>query len=164
MTDMNPFVSQLDPELHTMSLVRSRSAFLFTAILMVASKALNPGLYSSLREHAEMLLTDAVRYGRKSTEVVQAISIMTYWKDPEDVRVFVNVGLAIRIAVDLGWHELASITSQEARTEIDRRERRNVERTWLVLFVYDRRYVMVCTKRALLIRPAVYLCRRESHA
>ncbi|CZT21886.1 uncharacterized protein RCC_07752 [Ramularia collo-cygni] len=139
MSDLNPFVSQLDPELHTLNYVQATSPFLFTAALMAASKVFNPALYSGLRDHAEVLLLDVIRYGWKSAEVVQAILIMTYYKDPEDTRVFVNVGLAIRIALDLGWHELASATrNRETETITDERGRRNAERTWLVLFVYDR--------------------------
>ncbi|KAI5358971.1 hypothetical protein Slin14017_G112540 [Septoria linicola] len=142
MMHLNPFVSQLDPDLHTMEWIRAKSAFLFTTTLMAASKSFNPALYSSLRDHAEMLLPDAFRRGTKSTEVVQAIPIMTYWKDPNDTRAFVNVGLAIRIAIELGWHEMESgsrFSSQH--TETYTRELRNAERTWLVLFVYDRRFV-----------------------
>lgn len=66
--------------------------------------------------------------------------VLTYWKEPNDTRAWMSVGFAIRMAMDLGWHTLGSVTnSAEERTEARQREVRNDERTWLVLFVYDRR-------------------------
>jgi hypothetical protein len=51
-----------------------------------------------------------------------------------------SVGLAIRMSMDLGWHKLGQDpVKQEQLTELQQREIRNDERTWLVLFVYDRR-------------------------
>ena len=142
MTNLNPFVSQLDPILHTFDYVRSKSSFLLTTVLMAAAKVLNPALHVALREHAETLLIDAFRHGTKSAEVVQAILMLSYWKDPDDTRVFANVGLAIRIAMELGWHELTPRSRfVEDQSTIQARELRSSERTWLVLFVYDRRYV-----------------------
>lgn len=156
MMHLNPFVSQLDPDLHTMEWVRAKSSFLFTTTLMAAAKSLNPALYSSLRDHAEVLLLDAFRCGTKSAEVVQAILIMTYWKDPDDTRAFVNVGLAIRIAIELGWHDLESCSRFSSQhTETYTRELRNAERTWLVLFVYDRRFVTLPITEAVLTHSIV---------
>jgi hypothetical protein len=111
-------------------------------MLAMAAKAFNHVLYIKLYEHAQDLFSNVFRRGSKSVEIVQAILILTYWKEPQDTRVWTSVGYAIRICMDLGWHKLAYSRPVAVTTESEdqRRERRNIERTWYVLFVYDRRY------------------------
>lgn len=111
----------------------------------MSAKAFNHALYNKLYEHAQNLYVEVFRRGSKSVEIVQAILILTYWKEPQDTRVWTSVGYAIRICMDMGWNKLSPCSSQvsAAQSEIERRERRNIERTWFVLFVYDRRYVVV---------------------
>ncbi|SCV48505.1 uncharacterized protein FFB14_10413 [Fusarium fujikuroi] len=140
MTVLNPYISQLDPHLHTFPYVRAKSAFLLSSILAMAAKAFNHVLYIKLYDHAQDLFSSVFRRGSKSVEIVQAILILTYWKEPQDTRVWTSVGYAIRICMDLGWHKLAYCRSAAAakESEAQRRERRNIERTWYVLFVYDR--------------------------
>lgn len=140
MRNLNPLIGQLDYELHSWEFVREKSSFLFSSVLAAAAKALRPSLYPQLKDYAETLFSRALRRGEKSPEVVQAILILTYWKEPEDTRAFVHVGLAVRIAIELGWHKLGPRNPSTSRDNEDRC-RRNVERTWLVLFVYDRRRV-----------------------
>lgn len=113
-------------------------------MLAMSAKAFNHVLYTRLYDHAQDLFSNAFRRGRKSVEVVQAILILTYWKESQDTRVWTSVGYAIRICMDLGWHKLSACSpdASTSRSEMERRERRNVERTWYVLFVYDRRYDM----------------------
>ncbi|PQE23767.1 aldo keto reductase protein [Rutstroemia sp. NJR-2017a BBW] len=134
------FDSQLDPKLHTFEYVRQKSPFLLTAILAASSKAFHPGLHPTLRSHTENLLGKAFAKGTKSVETVQAILIFTYWKEPDEIRTWLLVGYAIRMCIELGWHELVPVARKATTTsdEIAIREARNVERTWLVLFVYDR--------------------------
>ncbi|KIL87182.1 hypothetical protein FAVG1_09737 [Fusarium avenaceum] len=139
-TILNPYISQLDPHLHTFSHVRQKSAFLLSAVLSMSAKAFNHALYNKLYEHAQNLYVEVFRRGSKSVEIVQAILILTYWKEPQDTRVWTSVGYAIRICMDMGWNKLSPCSSQvsAAQSEMERRERRNIERTWFVLFVYDR--------------------------
>lgn len=141
MKHLNPFISQLDPTLHTFQYVRGMSSFLFTAILAAAAKLLHPALRKNLLSHAEERFLESFRSGAKSVETVQAILILTYWKEPRDNRAWLNVGLAIRMAIELGWHHLGSdgMRPPENTTDLEAMRFRNVERTWLVLFVYDRR-------------------------
>lgn len=98
-------------------------------------------MYPGLKDHAENLFTESFRRGDKSPEVVQAILILTYWKELDDTRAWLSVGYAIRLSMDLGWHNLSPGTDQylDTLTSLEQRKKRNVERTWLVLFVYDRR-------------------------
>lgn len=136
---LNPYISQLDPRLHTFDYVR-KSSFLFTTVLAVSAKTFSPAVYNALYEHAQDLYTESFRNGSKSTEIVQAILILTYWKQPQDTRAWTSVGYAIRMCMDMGWHKLTaySAASRANADETKRREVRNIERTWLVLFVYDR--------------------------
>lgn len=144
----NPYISQLDPLLHTFEYVR-KSSFLFTTVLAVSAKTFSPAVYHTLYEHAQDLYTESFRNGTKSTEIVQAILILTYWKQPQDTRAWTSVGYAIRMCMDMGWHKLTaySAASRANGDETKRREVRNVERTWLVLFVYDRRYAAAASHR-----------------
>lgn len=138
MHKINPYISQLDPALHSFSYLR-KSPFLLTAVLAAAAKAFESSLYPGLHAHAEHLFIESFRRGDKSTEVIQGILLLTYWKEPNDTRAWTSVGLAIRIAMELGWHRLSpQVSRRPGLSEIERREIRNVERTFLVLFVYDR--------------------------
>ncbi|KAF5712414.1 hypothetical protein FMUND_8509 [Fusarium mundagurra] len=134
-TVLNPYISQLDPHLHTFTYVRSKSAFLLSSMLAMAAKAFNHVLYVKLYDHAQDLFSNVFRRGSKSVEIVQAILILTYWKEPQDTRVWTSVGYAIRICMDLGWHKLAYCRSEAVTTEseVQRRERRNIERTCISL-------------------------------
>ncbi|KAL2819720.1 hypothetical protein BJX63DRAFT_381528 [Aspergillus granulosus] len=135
---INPYISQLDPALHTLTYLR-KSPFLLTTVLAASAKAFSSTLYPALAAHAESLFTQCFRRGEKSPEIIQAILLTTYWKEPNDTRAWTSVGLAIRIAIDLGWHRLSPTAShKEGLTDLQRRGIRNIERTFLVLFVYDR--------------------------
>jgi len=138
---LNPYISQLDPKLHTFDYIRKRSSFLLTTILSTSSKAFHPSLHPALRAHSEKLMGEAFVKGTKSTETVQAIMIFTYWKEADEMRTWLLVGYAIRMSIELGWHALEPHIRDEQLTinEASAREARNIERTWLVLFVYDRR-------------------------
>ncbi|KAK7452305.1 fungal specific transcription factor domain-containing protein [Colletotrichum acutatum] len=119
--------------------IRQESSFLLTAILAAAAKAFNPALYRKLRDHAEDILASTFRKGTKSVETAQAVMILTYWKESEDTRAWMLLGYVIRMGMELGWHRLAPYSPQSiAVTDLERRQARNIERTWLVLFVYDR--------------------------
>ncbi|EEP81413.1 predicted protein [Uncinocarpus reesii 1704] len=142
---LNPFTCQFDPMLHTMRYVRSRSSFLFSILLAAAAKVFSPQLYVKLHEHVESLLREILGSGQKSTEIVQGICLITHWKEPSDSRAWMLVGYAIRACMEMGWHKLnpthlePAEDGQEGHTkEMELRERRNRERTWLMLFVYDR--------------------------
>lgn len=142
MNNCNPLVCVLDPDLHTFGYVQDRSSLLMTIMLAAASKAYNPSYSSVLQQHAEKLLATSFTSGKKSPEIIQAFLLSTYWKQPDDSRSWPMVGYAIRLAQELGWHkfQLMSDRGGDATSHEAARMRRNMERTWLVLFVYDRRY------------------------
>ncbi|KAH8674277.1 hypothetical protein BX600DRAFT_457295 [Xylariales sp. PMI_506] len=141
MKSLNPFVCVLDPVLHTFQYVRQRSSFLMTVILAASAKAFNPALHLDLHQHAEKLLVDCFATSAKSPEVIQAMMLNTYWKQPDDTRSWSCIGYTIRLCMELGWHKLPANSDQQSgqgTSELEVRQRRNIERTWLVLFVYDR--------------------------
>ncbi|RDW84488.1 hypothetical protein BP6252_02078 [Coleophoma cylindrospora] len=140
MRSLNPFISQFDPSLHTFEYVQHRSPFLLTSILAAAARAFHPPLHSQLRAHTELLMAKAFTQGTKSPEIVQAILVSTYWKEPDDTRSWLLIGYAIRMCIELGWHKLPPTTAEslEGETELQIREARNARRTWLILYVYDR--------------------------
>ncbi|OJD18325.1 hypothetical protein AJ78_01638 [Emergomyces pasteurianus Ep9510] len=143
---MNPFICQFDPKLHTFKYIRTRSSFLFSALLSVAAKIFKPSFYPKLHEHVENILKDILCTGQISTEIVQGICLLTYWKEPSDSRAWLLVGYAIRAAIEMGWHKFkppcldgsASSVGESMETELEVRGLRSKERVWLMLFVYDR--------------------------
>jgi hypothetical protein len=143
MRDLNPYICQLDPDLHTFNYVRKQSLFLLTSILAATAKAFNPILYKPLYDHAQELFNEAFAKGVYSVETAQAILLLTYWKEPQDNRAWTTLGYVIRMCVDMGWHRLSppNLSSRMSLPDSEVRKLRNIERTWLVLFVYDRRYL-----------------------
>ncbi|KAI5309928.1 hypothetical protein KEM55_002107 [Ascosphaera atra] len=127
-----------------MKYIRIKSSFLFSALLSAAAKFFSPDHYQTLYDHVENQLKEIMCAGKKSAEIVQGICLMTYWKQPSDSRAWLLVGYAIRACIEMGWHQLRPtnlepdmmVLQPERETEL--RERRNKERMWLLLFVYDR--------------------------
>ncbi|KIW17450.1 hypothetical protein PV08_04644 [Exophiala spinifera] len=140
MKNLNPFICVLDPELYTFEYVRTRSPFLFAVILAASAKAFNPPLYLDLHRYAETLYGNAFCRGEKSPEIIQAFIISTYWKQPDDTRSWSVIGYAIRLCMELGFHKLVFDPkyADPETPEFEVRQRRNIERIWLLLFVYDR--------------------------
>lgn len=147
---MNPFICQFDPVLHTVRYVRNRSPFLFTALLSVAAKVFCPAIYAKLHEHSEKLLHNIMGSGEKSLEIIQGVCLLTHWKESSDTRAWMFIGYAIRGGLELGLNKLKpSILDKPMQLvsgfeeEMELREQRSKERTWLVLFIYDRRYATI---------------------
>ncbi|EIN07589.1 hypothetical protein PUNSTDRAFT_126610 [Punctularia strigosozonata HHB-11173 SS5] len=134
----NPFICLFDPALHSVTYVRSRSPFLFTVLLMAGCKFFKPELYRQVQKLAQEMAVRAFAEGWKSVEVVQAFACLTYWKEPDDTRTWTYIGYACRMAVELGLNRYVPARHLHGETEFALRERRNRERTYLVLFVHDR--------------------------
>ncbi|KAI9446852.1 fungal-specific transcription factor domain-containing protein [Lactarius indigo] len=134
---LNPFVNLFDPALHTPDYVRSKSPFLFTVLVMAGCKFFKPESFKACQKLSYEFAFRAFAENWKSVEVVQAFACLTYWKEPEDTRTWIYIGLACRMAVELGLNRYVSPPPPN-ETELQLRERRNRERTYLVLFVHDR--------------------------
>lgn len=84
--------------------------------------------------------------GEKSLEIIQGVCLLTHWKESNDTRAWMFIGYAIRGGLELGLNKLKpSILDKPMQLvsgfeeEMELREQRSKERTWLVLFIYDRR-------------------------
>ncbi|KIJ35695.1 hypothetical protein M422DRAFT_261875 [Sphaerobolus stellatus SS14] len=136
---LNPFVNLLDPALHQPKYVREKCPFLFTMITMAGCKFWRQDKYRRVQRLAEQYSMRAFveSWNWKTVEVVQAYMCMTYWKEPDDSRTWTFIGCAGRLAIELGLNTWSS-EPPVGETEQQRLERRNRERTFLVLWVHDR--------------------------
>ncbi|THG96827.1 hypothetical protein EW026_g5073 [Hermanssonia centrifuga] len=134
---LNPFINLFDPQLHTVSYIRSRCPFLFTTIIMGCCKFFEMDLYKQVQQLAHQFAVRAFADNWKRVEVCQAFACLTYWKEPEDTRTWTYVGYACRMAVELGLNRYVGKRPPE-ETNRQMLERRNRERTYLVIFVHDR--------------------------
>ncbi|RDX45463.1 hypothetical protein OH76DRAFT_1534309 [Lentinus brumalis] len=132
---LNPFINLFDPALHSASYVRSRSPFLFTTMLMAICKFFRPASYPAVKQLADEWCVYTFSEMQESVEIVQALACMTYWKEAGDKKTWYYIGMASRMAIAL---RLNRQSRQLNETELQMRERRNKERTYLVLFVHDR--------------------------
>ncbi|TFK55329.1 hypothetical protein OE88DRAFT_1642509 [Heliocybe sulcata] len=146
---LNPFVNLFDPALHSVTYVRNRCPFLFTVLIMAGCKFFKAELYKPCQKLAHEFAVRAFAEGWKSVEVVQAFASLTYWKEPDDNRTWMYIGYACRMAVDLGLNRWVP-QPPATETDFQRQERRNRERTYLVLFVHDRSLSMQTGKQWML--------------
>ncbi|KAK7023786.1 Zn(2)-C6 fungal-type domain-containing protein [Favolaschia claudopus] len=122
---LNPFINLFDPALHSVHYVRAKCPFLFTTLIMAGCKFFKPEAFKPCQKLAHEFAVRAFAEAWKRVEVVQAFACLTYWKDPDDNRTWTYIGYACRMAVELGLNRYLL-------------ERRNRERTYLVLFTHDR--------------------------
>ncbi|KAI0653216.1 fungal-specific transcription factor domain-containing protein [Cubamyces menziesii] len=146
---LNPFINLFDPSLHSPAYVRRHSPFLFTAILMACCKFFHSSQYTAVRRLAEDWCVYAFAEGTESVETVQALACMTYWKEPADRRTWSYIGMACRMAVNLRLNKYVG-RRQPHESNVAFLERRNRERTYLVLFVHDRSLSMQTGKQWML--------------
>ncbi|KAJ7098180.1 fungal-specific transcription factor domain-containing protein [Mycena belliarum] len=134
---LNPFINLFDPSLHTVPYVRSKCPFLFTTLIMAGCKFFKPEVFKPCKKLAHEFAVRAFAEAWKRVEVVQAFACLTYWQDPDDNRTWTYIGYAARMAVELGLNRyLAAPPPNESEFQL--LERRNRERTYLVLFIHDR--------------------------
>jgi len=134
---LNPFINLFDPTLHSVAYVRSKCPLLFTTLIMAGCKFFEPSLYKECLRLAHELAIRAFAENWKRVEVVQAFACLTYWREQDDNRTWMYIGYACRMAVELGLNRyVAKPPAHESDFQL--RERRNKERTYLVLFVHDR--------------------------
>lgn len=101
-----------------------RYPLLFTAILAVSARFFAKGIYRNLLSHAQLAVNRAIQTGTCSLELIQALIILVFWKEPDNRSAWINVGIAVRLGYQLRLHE----TTMEPRTNLaELGERR---RTW----------------------------------
>ncbi|KAF8631666.1 hypothetical protein AX17_005067 [Amanita inopinata Kibby_2008] len=139
---INPFLSLLDPILHTPASTFARCPFLFTVICAVSSRyySKKSEIYPIAMHFAKHSAANALIDGWKSVELCQAYILMTVYAVParrwEEDRTWLYAGLAIRIATDLNLHQVSS--ANKPQSERQEREALNRTRTWIVCYNLDR--------------------------
>ncbi|KII88984.1 hypothetical protein PLICRDRAFT_53481 [Plicaturopsis crispa FD-325 SS-3] len=133
---VQPYVSILDPVLHTPANLIWSSPFLFTVIIALASRyhTRKPALHSLAIEFAWLAAVNALTVGRKSVEICQALLLLSVYPAPQQKRLaddksWVLMGVATRMAMELGLNQLPS--------DGDEREQLNRARTWLNCWCAD---------------------------
>lgn len=126
---LNVTVAILDPVLHTATFCRDKCPLLFSAVLTVTAKILRPKAYSACLLISNKLVGEAVEFGLCSTEVVQAILVLTHWKKADDSTAWRKTGYAIRMAQELRLNHRAP--RPLPKNERQAREVLNRERCWL---------------------------------
>ncbi|KAJ9112675.1 hypothetical protein QFC22_006177 [Naganishia vaughanmartiniae] len=136
---LNTYVGLLDPSLHTIHYVRSRSPILMTAICCATSQAYLPERYPLLLARAKFMIERAFGREEVNLPLCQALSILSVWKDgiaSTDRGAWLKVGQAIRIGYYMGLDKAGPRPLPqdefEARQIIDR------ERAWRQLSAFDR--------------------------
>ncbi|KAL3482953.1 hypothetical protein BJX62DRAFT_231319 [Aspergillus germanicus] len=164
---LHPINGILDPVLHTPEFVRIRSSLLFTWILALTAQFdhASASMAERLRRHGDKLSRYVHNSGYKSVEIVQGyyISLLsaTPAKTLAEERSWLYTMYAIGVATDLGLDQEAgpAIYSGSSRSQHDRaipspgaradgpwtdrrvyqeRIRRNRERTWLRILLWER--------------------------
>jgi hypothetical protein len=123
-----PLSALFDPAYTTYERSRNRPA-LQTAILWAASRFFRPDLESALHRHAEFLINRATNSGLVDLQTLEAIHVLVIWKEPNDRSAYMKIGIAVRMAYQLGL-DTARTTAlpqdeEEARSIVD------AERTWI---------------------------------
>lgn len=138
---VNPFISLLDPVLHTPASTFARCPFLFTVVCAISSRYYveKSEIYPIAMHFAKHSAANALIDGWKSVELCQAYILMSIYAVPakrwEEDRSWLYTGLAIRIATDLNLHQ-ASTT--KAKDEKEEREALNRARVWMICYNLDR--------------------------
>ncbi|KIM44248.1 hypothetical protein M413DRAFT_443269 [Hebeloma cylindrosporum] len=138
---VNPFISLLDPVLHTPASTFARCPFLFTVICAISSRyyAEKSEIYPIAMHFAKHSAANALIDGWKSVELCQAYILMSIYAVParrwEEDRSWLYTGLAIRIATDLNLHH---VSTTKPTSENQEREILNKTRVWMICFNLDR--------------------------
>ncbi|KAI0032134.1 hypothetical protein K488DRAFT_86167 [Vararia minispora EC-137] len=137
---MNPYLNILDEAIHNAASVMRRSPFLFTVVCAVASRyyAARPDVYKIAIHLAKSAAASAVIDGFKCVENCQAFLILAAYGSPvsrsEECRNQLYIGVAVRMAIELGLDRPPSLPCGDERSE---REALNKTRTWIVCWVMD---------------------------
>ncbi|TFK71035.1 hypothetical protein BDN72DRAFT_493272 [Pluteus cervinus] len=141
-TRVNPFISLLDPVLHTPANTFARCPFLFTVVCAISSRYYpqKSEIYPIAMHFAKHSAANALIDGWKSVELCQAYILMSVYAVParrwEEDRSWLYTGLAIRIATDLNLHQASPLS--KATSEKQEREILNRTRVWMICYNLDR--------------------------
>ncbi|KAJ7219201.1 hypothetical protein GGX14DRAFT_549692 [Mycena pura] len=147
---INPFFSILDPALHgDPANVIWSSPFLTTVICAMASRfyTLRPDLYLKAHSFAHDAAATALINGCSGVDVCQAYLLLAVYPIPKkkwvDDRRWLFIGVAIRMAIELGLNKPAAAPYEE-------REALNRTRTWLGCYCADAAHAIYLGKMEML--------------
>ncbi|THV01262.1 hypothetical protein K435DRAFT_836889 [Dendrothele bispora CBS 962.96] len=135
MKEMNAIFAFLDPILCTFEYLRSKSTILFTAILTVAAKFERKDVYHCLLTLSQEFLARVFISGASALEIIQAIRILSSYREHTDSSNYLKIGYAIRMAYDLGLDKPHKRPLPE--DEVLAREILSRERCWFDLVCTD---------------------------
>jgi hypothetical protein len=138
-----------DPQLHSLSYIRSRSSYLLVTILAIASTyiTLNPSrqLHDNLFLHVSRLENEVMRNNNRSIEIVQAYLLLASWSDIPTVlsrdKTWTYISRAIGLAVELRLDSsLPYCVQTDPMYGYSTHEVlvRNAHRVCYLLFIHDR--------------------------
>lgn len=102
----------LDPVVHTVSFVRSQSAFLFTSIMSAAALFLPSAtaLSKRLSRHCKTLAQNVIARRHRSVEIVLAFMVNVPWMEPGsclgDDDTCSYIAMALTVALDLSLNKI----------------------------------------------------------
>ncbi|KAG4291786.1 hypothetical protein FPRO06_13039 [Fusarium proliferatum] len=73
-------------------------------ILTISSRIFQPESHKPIRDHAEFLLGQALLACDSAIENIWAIICMYHWKDVNDIRGYILIGFALRMAASAVWN------------------------------------------------------------
>ncbi|WVR04388.1 hypothetical protein IAU60_001390 [Kwoniella sp. DSM 27419] len=144
----------LDPRLHTLDYIRSRSSFLLAVVLAIAStyKELCTSmiLHAQLMTHASRLEANVRNNNYKSIEIVQALLLLASWSEVphtlsrEKTWQYVSHATALAVELRLDTHLPYCVQSDPMYSSRSHDMLvRNAHRTCLFLHIHDRNMAMV---------------------
>lgn len=157
----NPILGLLDLVLHTPQYVYSVSFTLFSVICALgcalSARPRDRVIYAALLSLAEGNMQWSIAVSVRCPETIQAIVLMQYWAPVRSKRsedpYWLYLSHAAQLGREIGIHRPESInehlnatvpgTSQESKERL----RRNLERTWLYIFVADKSFGIVTGRR-----------------
>ncbi|KAF7373010.1 hypothetical protein MSAN_00508400 [Mycena sanguinolenta] len=140
--NLNPFISLLDPVLHTPTSTFARCPVLFTVVCAVSSRYYTEKseIYPIAMQFAKRSAANALNEGRKTIELCQAYLLLSIYAAPvvnwEQDCSWLFTGVAIRLATDLNLHQESISTAAQANEKWER-ELLNRTRVWMTCFVMD---------------------------
>lgn len=127
-----------DRTVHSFPYLRSTSTVLFTSVLASSSKFFRRDLHPQLISHAQTLLNRTIASTRVDLGTIQSLQLLTYFKSPQDTSAWMKIGMGIR----LGYQFYMHIPRKRPLPRDPHAARRivNAERTWYLMFCFDRGY------------------------
>lgn len=138
---VNVSLALFDPVLHTPAYCANHKR-LYTAILTIVCRFILPSLYPACMRLLRKLVAHALVEEVCTVEFIQALLVISFWREPDDHSAWRNVGIAVRLAYQLALHrpQARPLPSDPllARAVL------NKERTFLHLIIADLYTLRLC--------------------